>query len=265
MTLINKTDDSISPYTYFLTFMVGGTLKFYYGVRYGNVKLGLRPSEDLMIRYRTSSKVVKALLDSGNSPTSVIIHKCFDTPSAACKYEVRLLTRLKAKRRKDWLNQCDKFDNSLPSNAGRVRSREQVEKMSETSKLAQSSDKYRASRRLAAKARWSDPEFKNRMDSKNSSYWSGPEGQEHLRTRTPATLGHSHSDKTKATMRDAALAVCADRDYCKRRAMNRPRYTCPICARASLDGSNFNNHMKASHGWSKEASTDFKFSESNIR
>jgi hypothetical protein len=54
-------ENQVSFYVYKLT--CNWTNEFYYGSRYKNVSLGLTPKEDILIRYFTSSKKVKRLIE----------------------------------------------------------------------------------------------------------------------------------------------------------------------------------------------------------
>jgi Zn-finger nucleic acid-binding protein len=41
-------------------------------------------------------------------------------------------------------------------------------------------------------------------------------------------------------------------------ALNRPRYTCPICEKDNLDGGNLSKHMNKKHDWTKEQVAKYK-------
>jgi hypothetical protein len=41
-------------------------------------------------------------------------------------------------------------------------------------------------------------------------------------------------------------------------ALNRPRYTCPICEKENLDGGNLSKHMTKRHDWTKDQVVNFK-------
>lgn len=260
MIFINKSNNSISAYTYLLKFNVGHETKYYYGVRYGNVRLGLKPSDDLFKKYFTSSKSVKNLIQQNILPSEIIIHKVFENYQDACKFEVDFLTRIGARNRKDFINLVSHFDNSLPyshSNNGRVLSTDTKIKIGKASSEWQSSEEYKEYRSDQMKKKWSDPEYKKYMLEKNNNFWKGEVGQNHIKTRRPATLGHKHTEETKSQMSESAKIACRKID-CKERASKRKRYTCPICDKSNLDGGNFNSHMMSRHEWDKEACTYFK-------
>lgn len=97
-----------TPYTYLITFKE--TKQKYYGVRYAK---NCHPS-DLWNTYFTSSKVVQVLLTQyGPSAFTVEIRKVFQTQEAACKWENKVLRRLKVHLREDYLNICHNYTFSM--------------------------------------------------------------------------------------------------------------------------------------------------------
>jgi hypothetical protein len=256
--LIQKTSDEILPYTYLLKFNVDGYIKYYYGVRYGNVKLGLPPSKDLFVKYFTSSKSVKNLLEGDVFPFEVIIHKTFETSKDACEFEVKFLNRLNAKDRQDFMNLTNNFDNSLPyTNKGRVVSNETKTKISLSSSKLQSSEEYKEFRRNLMLEKWKSPEYLQKMKEKNDKFWNSDKGKEILEKTKKNWIGKKHKNKTKLKMSLSAIECCSKID-CRKRAMNRPRYVCPICNKENLDGGNFNSHMLSKHEWDKTKCSIFK-------
>lgn len=256
--IIHKTYDEILPYTYLLKFNVDGVVKYYYGVRYGNVRLNLKPSEDLFVKYFTSSTSVKNLLEMNINPFEIIIHKTFKTSKEACLYEVNFLTRINAKDRKDFINQTNIFDNSLPySNRGRIFSDETRKKISVASSNLQNTDEYKEYRRNLMLEKWSSPEYIQKMKEKNENFWNSDEGKKQLEKTKNNWIGRKHKTETKQKMSLSAIESCSKID-CKQRAMNRKRYTCPVCDKENLDGGNFNSHMLSKHGWEKTECSIFK-------
>jgi hypothetical protein len=256
--IIQKTSDEILPYTYLLKFNVNGVIKYYYGVRYGNVRLKLRPSEDLFLKYFTSSACVKNLIEININPFEIIIHKTFETSKEACLYEVKFLTRINAKDRKDFLNQTNIFDNSLPySNRGRIVNEKTRKKISLTSSNLQNTDEYKEFRRNLMLKKWSSPEYVQKMKEKNKNFWNSDEGKKQLEKTKKNWVGRKHKNETKQKISLSAIESYSKID-CKQRAMNRVRYTCPICDKENLDGGNFNSHMLSRHGWEKNECIIFK-------
>lgn len=126
------------PYTYVITHLPSG--KRYYGVRHGT---GCHPS-DLWVKYFTSSKVVKKLIEKdGKDVFRAEVRQTFASKDEAVKWETKFITRTQIWRpdRQDWLNRCYRF-NPL---TGRKRP------------LVGS----KISRIL--KERWKDPEFRAEM------------------------------------------------------------------------------------------------------
>lgn len=96
------------PYTYLLRFLPEN--KFYYGVRY---KKDCNPS-DLFLTYFTSSKEVKKLIDEyGKESFDYEIRRTFHNSDDARKWETKVLTRIKATQRKDFLNKTNNI--SIPN------------------------------------------------------------------------------------------------------------------------------------------------------
>lgn len=252
----NNSDLSV-PYTYMLYFNLDGVIHFYYGVRYGNVRLSLSPEQDLFKKYFTSSKCVKALLEKGILPYKIVIHKTFTSHIDACKYEVNFLTRLNAKKRKDFLNLTTTFDNSLPNNLGRVMSDENKKKISKGLKKAQSSEEYRKNRSELLKKKWSDPEFRNKMNARNAEYRESGKSKEAGAKSGNSRIGLKYSEEVKSKRSEALKRACEKIDM-KSRAINRKRYVCPICNLSNLDGGNFNSHVISKHEWTKAQSSIFK-------
>jgi hypothetical protein len=256
--IIQKTSDEILPYTYLLKFKVNEAIKYYYGVRYGNVRLKLPPSEDLFVKYFTSSTSVKNLLESNQYPFEIIIHKTFNTPKEACRFEVNFLTHVNAKDRGDFINLTNVFDNSLPySNKGRIANDITRKKISVASSKLQNTDEYKEFRRNLMLEKWNSPEFIQKMKEKNNVFWNSDEGKKQLEKTKKNWVGKKHKNETKQKMSLSAIKSCSKID-CTKRAMNRPRYVCPICDKKNLDGGNFNSHMLSKHEWNKDECFIFK-------
>lgn len=94
-------------YTYLLFHVP--TKKYYYGVRWSNVKQKRTPEEDLWNFYFSTSKEVKALIkEYGINSFEYEIRKTFDDPKDAIKWETKVLSRMKVLERQDiWLNKTD--------------------------------------------------------------------------------------------------------------------------------------------------------------
>lgn len=89
------------PYTYLIGWSSHN--KFYYGLRYG---IGCDPNE-LWKTYFTSSKYVKDFREKYGEPDIIQVRKIFDCKEKACLWEHRVLKRIKAKDRDEFLNQTD--------------------------------------------------------------------------------------------------------------------------------------------------------------
>jgi hypothetical protein len=121
----------MQPYTYHLYHKPTG--KHYYGVR---TKTGCHPDE-LWKTYFSSSKVVKSLREQyGDDSFEFQIRKTFETPREALEWETRLLTRIDAAGRDEWLNRHNggkKFSTSgiKPSVETVVKRKEKLKKLAE--------------------------------------------------------------------------------------------------------------------------------------
>lgn len=112
----------MTPYTYLIGWTQAG--KFYYGVRFAK---GCRP-DDLWVSYFTSSKQVKVAREKLGEPDLICIRRTFKDINAAKNWEHKVLRRLRASKRKDFLNLTDNRCN--PSNAGIIRTDEFKQKIS---------------------------------------------------------------------------------------------------------------------------------------
>lgn len=96
------------PYTYLLRFLPEN--KYYYGVRY---KQNCHP-DDLFVTYFTSSKEIKKLIKiHGKESFSFEIRKIFNDAFSARKWETKVLKRIKAAQRDDFLNKTNNI--SIPN------------------------------------------------------------------------------------------------------------------------------------------------------
>jgi len=130
--------NNIKPYTYLIKFKPTG--QCYYGSRIKNVKLGLTPEEDLMLKYTTSSKEINKLIkEHGIDAFEWEVRRKFETTDRAVLWEQRVLKRCKVLERQDvWLNKniaghiiatpeiCKKISEA---NTGKTKTEEHKEKI----------------------------------------------------------------------------------------------------------------------------------------
>ena len=104
----------VKPYTYLLHHIPTNT--WYYGVRWGNVKLGLTPEQDYWKRYYSRSKKVDLLRKQyGNDSFEFEIRKTFESVNKAKKWECKVLRRMKVLKKPNlWLNRTDNEIISTP-------------------------------------------------------------------------------------------------------------------------------------------------------
>jgi hypothetical protein len=98
------------PYTY----LIGWShyKKFYYGVRFSK---DCHPS-DLFVKYFTSSKSVACMINEHGMPDIIQIRKTFSNEKDARCWEHKVLSRIKAVERNDFLNRTDNLFPFCKSN-----------------------------------------------------------------------------------------------------------------------------------------------------
>lgn len=90
--------ENMKPYTYYIGWSAIG--KYYYGVKYG---FDADPNT-FWKNYFTSSKYVKEIREKHGEPDIVQIRRTFDTPQEAILWENKVLHRLDAIHKPQWLN-----------------------------------------------------------------------------------------------------------------------------------------------------------------
>jgi len=106
------------PYTYLIGWRKQN--KYYYGVRYAK---GCHPDE-LWKTYFTSSKYVKYFVEEYGNPDLIQIRKEFESAEKALEWESRVLRKLGAKDRDDFLNQTDNKGISLLASKKGIENRD---------------------------------------------------------------------------------------------------------------------------------------------
>lgn len=241
-------------YTYLLKFKIDNKVKYYYGLRYGNIREELSVKDDFIFNYRSSSNYVKEQIDENNFPYEAIVHKTFYDINEAIDYEVKFLKRIGAAHRGDFLNKVDHWKNNQ-INLGRTYTEEQLNNKSKASRKAQSSAEYRNKRARHAIDRWNNPKFKEYMQNKINN-WKKSLPDDYYAKRTNSFLGKKHTEETLNKMRK------------KRGKQKNPcvkkRYICPCCMKQNLCPSSFNRHMISAHDWHKDKCQNFKRNYENI-
>ena len=93
------------PYTYLIGWSRHNL--WYYGAQYGNSRKGTANPSNLWVTYFTSSKYVKNVRELYGEPDVVQVRKVFKTRAQTIEWESRVLQRLGAKGRIDFLNKHD--------------------------------------------------------------------------------------------------------------------------------------------------------------
>lgn len=97
---------STIPFSYYLYHIP--TKKHYYGIRFAK---GSKP-EDLWTKYFTSSKLVHELIQQyGTDSFNVEVRKIFSNSKDALLWEHKVLRRLNAANKEDWLNRHNGSNN----------------------------------------------------------------------------------------------------------------------------------------------------------
>lgn len=107
------------PYTYYIAWT--SLDRHYYGSRSAK---GCNPT-DFWVTYFTSSRQVKAFRKLNGDPDVIEIRKLFETGEAAINWERCVLTRLKVRTNRRWLN----IAQGTPSRQGMPHSFETIQKM----------------------------------------------------------------------------------------------------------------------------------------
>lgn len=104
------------PYTYLLKHIP--TNSYYYGVRFAK---NCHPKE-FWVTYKTSSKYIKKLIEQyGESSFEFQIRKTFFCPNKARLWETKVLKRMNAVDRQDFINRTDNISISMEdANKGRM-------------------------------------------------------------------------------------------------------------------------------------------------
>jgi hypothetical protein len=140
------------------TYLIGWSKlnKYYYGVRF---RKGCNPNE-LWKSYFTSSKYVKSFRELNGEPDIIEIRKKFNDQNRARMWEQKVLQRIKAVYKDEWLNKSDQI--SIPSLRGNLNpmSREDVKEKHKQKLLT---NEYRNNMRKIVTGRIHSEETKKKM------------------------------------------------------------------------------------------------------
>lgn len=184
------------PYTYYLIHQPTG--KKYYGVEWKNGSGGIANPENLWTIYFTSSRYVKGLIKKyGKDSFTAEVRKIFITAKEARDREDKVLRRLKAAERDDWINRSyasgafysktagckltpEHIRKIVASNTGRKQSEETKRKISESLKGHKFSDETRKKMSLKQKGKKRPPrseEWKKKLSVANKGQVSWCKGK----------------------------------------------------------------------------------------
>lgn len=163
-----------TPYTYHIAWTKEDV--HYYGVRFAKA---CHP-DDLWKTYFTSSKKVAAFRESHGEPNTIEIRKIFDSPEKARVWEVKVIRRLNAPSRKNWLNLSDHNDKFYHEGPRGPQSEEHKRKLRDSRKGRKLSEEHKAKL------------HEGRRNSKNS--------EKHAAAVLASRIGSKHSDESKRKM-----------------------------------------------------------------
>ena len=145
----------MKPYTYYIHWSTIN--KSYYGVKFGK---DANP-DTFWKDYFTSSKYVKHYRAKYGEPDVIKVRKIFTEAVDACKWEAKVLTRLKAVHKEEWLNKH--------SFLGRETSDEIRQKISNTLKGRKQSKESNEKRSKSLKGRKFPKEFGEKISKSKRS------------------------------------------------------------------------------------------------
>ncbi len=153
-----------TPFCYYLYHRP--TKQHYYGIRY---RRGCQP-QDLWTKYFSSSSLVKKLINQyGADSFDWQIRKTFDNPISALLWEHRLLTRINAAGRSDWLNRHNGGNRFRGPTAHTEKTKQKISKSIKGTKKSDETKKKMSSSSLKDRLRrrkegWKMPkDFAKRM------------------------------------------------------------------------------------------------------
>lgn len=236
--------DIYPSYTYHISWT--NQNKHYYGVRLANKCM---PEDDFWIRYKSSSKYVKAFIEKYGEPDIIKVDKVFDDNEEAILYELDFLIENKCIESDEWLN--------LGLFAATTHSEETRQKISEMTKGHKKSAETRSRISKARKGKYTGKDswnygtthteqtkqkmrtaMKRRVES---GEFDNPEWRDKIRTTNLA-----QSDEISARVKnDWNDPVHAEWRKSRMKGATRKIQECPHCGKQMR--ANLSRHIKAQH------------------
>ena len=191
-------------YTYFIRWSEYD--RQYYGVRYTSGLATRTPEEDLWVKYKTSSEIVKKFYRKNGDPDIILIDQRFNNEEEARKYEENFLKENDVVNDERWLNQHDSqspprlFGEANPM-FGKSPSKETRQKMSESAKNRPPCSKETRQKMSALHKGKPKSEKTRRNMSKARS--GVPLSEEHKRKISEAKKGRPLSEEHKRKISEA--------------------------------------------------------------
>ena len=169
----------MKPFAYLITSLTDG--KRYYGIRFSK---DADPNQ-LWTTYFTSSKEVRAKVKKhGPEIFKAEVRKVFETAEQAINWESKLLTRINAAARDDWINRSNGYLCMGSINKGRKKTEQHLENW-----------------KMVRKGHTVSEETKKKIGDANRGRKQTEEANEKRRI---ASTGYQHEDEAKQRIREAA-------------------------------------------------------------
>lgn len=168
--------------------------KYYYGVR---VAAKVIPTEDLWVKYFTSSKVIKRLREEhGDGAFKVEIRKTFNDANDAIRWEHKVLRRMRVVNDDRWINKSVFNTYSMDKNGGYT----QVIADTTKTKMSESHKKYTKMRDPDGNIRFVLKEDRERLESEGWLFGTGL-SPKHLKAgQTHPCYGRKRTQEEKDTI-----------------------------------------------------------------
>ena len=169
----------MKPFAYLITSKIDG--KRYYGIKFSK---DADPAQ-LWTTYFTSSKEVRAKVAKHGADSFIAeVRKVFETAEQAINWESKLLTRINAAARDDWMNRSNGYLCMGSINKGKKKTEQYWEKW-----------------KMVRKGHTVSEETKKKIGDANRGRKQTAEANEKRRL---ASTGFQHDEETKQRIREAA-------------------------------------------------------------
>ena len=226
-------------YTYLLKFKPEN--KFYYGVRFKNVRLNRHPEDDFMIHYTTSSEQINNLIiEHGVDAFEWEIRKTFNTADQAIAWETRVLSRAKVlKRQNIWYN-ANVAGYKTPTPSGR-------KVISETHKDKPKSEEHKKNLSVSQKgkpkinSKNKTPEYRALMSKLKAGANNPMYGKECTPERAANISAAKKAQQLTAHNKNIPMTEAQKQKIRETKEKNKVMLTCEVCSK-TMRQSNFKQY-----------------------